>query len=80
MWNGGERSTSSGCYSVELASGNRGYGTENSGGLSDTLASGNREYLQKVVRHVKDRLRHNEDVPKIPMDSEKMLSRVYSHS
>ena len=29
-WNRGERSTNSGCYSAEPASGNRGYGTENS--------------------------------------------------
>ena len=48
VWNREERSTNSGCYSVQLALLNRDYGTENSGDLSETPASGNREYMQKV--------------------------------
>ena len=78
MWNGKERSTNSGCYSVEPPSGNPGYGTENSGGLSGTPASGNREYLQKVVQHVKDRRRHNEDVSEISMNPEMLHISIWT--
>ena len=75
VWNRGERSTNSGCYSVEPASGNRSYGAENAGGVSETRTSGNREYLQKVVQNVKDRLGHNEGVPEVSMDSRRSTSR-----
>ena len=47
-WHRGERSTNSACYSVELASARRGYGTEDSGGLPETPASGNRGHAQKI--------------------------------
>ena len=43
-----KRSTNSGCYSVEPALGNCGYGPEGSGGLSETPASGNRGHVQKI--------------------------------
>ena len=78
VWKRGERSTNSRCYSVQPASGNRGYGTENSGGLSETPASGNREYMQKVFQNVKDRLRHNEGVSEISMDSEKVHISIWT--
>ena len=61
------RKTNSGCCSVQHASGNREYGTENSGGLSETQASGNREYVQKVVQNMKDRLRRDEGITKTSM-------------
>ena len=47
-WNWGERSTNSGCYSIQPASGNRGHRSEDSGGLSETPASGYREFAQKI--------------------------------
>ena len=66
------RSTNFGGRSVQHASGNREYDTENSGGLSETQASGNREYMRKVVQNVKDRLGHKESVSETSMDSEKI--------
>ena len=71
-WNWEERSTDSGCCSVQHASGNREYGTENTGGLSETQASGNREYTRKVVENMKHRLGHNESVSEISINSWKM--------
>ena len=72
VWTWEERSAKSGWYSVEHASGNREYDTENSGGLSETHASGHREYMRKVVQNMKDRLRHDESISEISMNSEKM--------
>ena len=66
------RSTNFGGRSVQHASGNREYDTENSGGLSETQASGNREYMRKVVQNMKDRLGHKESVSETSMDSEKI--------
>ena len=67
-----ERGAKSGWYSVQHASGNREYGSEDSGGFPETQASGNREYTRKVVQNIKDRLRHDERISEISMNSEKM--------
>ena len=72
MWIWEERNTKSGWYSVQHASGNREYDSEDSGGLSETHASGNREYTRKVVQNMKDRLRHDESSSDMSMNPEKM--------
>ena len=61
MWTWEERNTKSGWYSVQHASGNREYGSEDSGGLSETHASGNCEHTRKVVQNMKDRHELRED-------------------
>ena len=57
VWTWEERNTKSGWYSVQHASGNRKYSSEDSGGLAETHASGNREHTRKVVQNIKDHLR-----------------------
>ena len=73
-----ERSTNFGCCSVQHASGNREYGTENSGGLSETHASGPRGYTRKVVQNMKDRLRHDESISEISMNSDKTHISIWT--
>ena len=78
VWTWEERNAKSGWYSVQHASGNREYGSEDSRGLSETQSSGNREHLRKVVQNMKDRLRHDESVSEISMNFEKMDISIWT--
>ena len=40
--------------------------------VAETHPSGNREYTRKVVQNIKDRLRHDESISEISINSEKM--------
>ena len=73
MWTWEARSAKSGWYSVQHASGNREYGSEDSGGLAETHASGNREYTRKVVQNI-----HDESISEISMNSENMLFSIWT--
>ena len=74
----GRKKYNSRCCSVQHASVNREYGTENSGGLSETQASGNREYMREVVQNMKDRLGHDDSVSEISVDSEEMRISIWA--
>ena len=72
MWPWEERNEKSGWYSVQDASGNRDFSSEDSGGFAEPHASGNREYTRKVVQNIKDQLRHDESISEMSINSEKM--------
>ena len=78
VWTWEERNSKSGSYSVQHASENREYDSEDSGGLSDTLASGNREYVRKVVQNMKDRLRCDESISETSLNSGKMDISIWT--
>ena len=69
VWTWEERNSKSGRCSVQHASGNREYDSENSGSSSNTLASGNREYVQKVVQNMTGRLRRDGSITETSMNS-----------
>ena len=52
--------------------------SEDSGGLAQTHALGNREYTRKVVQNIKDRLRHDESISEISINSEKMHISIWT--
>ena len=78
VWPWEERHEKSGWYSVQHASGNREYSSEDSAGLAETHASGNREYTRKVVQNVKDQLRHDESISEISINSEKVHMSMWT--
>ena len=64
VWTWEERRENSGWYTVQHASGNREYSSEDPGSLAETHSSGNRGFTRKVVQN-KNQLRHDEGISEI---------------
>ena len=78
VWPWEERNEKSGWYSVQHASGNREYSSEDAGSLAETHASGNRGHTRKVVQNIKDQLRHDENISETSINSEKMHISIWT--
>ena len=67
-----EESSKSVWYSVQHASGNREYGSEDSGEVSQ------RVHAKKTCENKKDRLRHDESISELSVNSEKMHTSTWT--